>query len=116
MSESQVTAPTPPTPETVEEKYFPPEAISILRRLRESGAELPDDETILLIAAGQAALTKYIDPHNQAAQKMLELILVILDHREVNDLTLRKLLELLRDQRQTSLPSGQTMRRMSGRS
>jgi hypothetical protein len=109
-SEPEVVAPLVPLAEDVglEEKYFTPDALALVRSLENKKAsDLSDDETLMLaLIAAQAALAKYIHPGHRSAERTLDTILSVLDNRQVVCASLHKAQELLSRQKRQPAVGG----------
>lgn len=77
----------------IEERYFLPEALVLVRRLRgQPASELSQDEILMLaLTAAQATLARYVEPGNRKATDTLNTILSVLDHDTVVQAEIKKL-------------------------
>lgn len=78
-------------------QYFLPEAIELLRMLKNS-TRLSDDEILLLtVTAAQALRAYYVAPGGRNSEEVLASIIAILDHEEVIRAEYNKLYELFHE-------------------
>lgn len=103
-------------PTTPDFQYYFDLAGEICRRA-EHKSHLSDDEIIILsVVASQLTLTKYVKPENRDADAVLNQILALLDHDEVNEAIMSKMTTMLSDYAESRVrqdaPGGEILHRL----
>lgn len=99
---------TPLSPEQDCDSWFSDPALAQLCKKTRDKSDLSADEVLLLaLAAGQAALARYVEPGNHNAEETLNKIMDLLDHQTVVAVTRAKARELLarREEHIADIPS-----------